>query len=78
MPAAAAPRKPAVRTLMFMPTLSPGPALSTRLWCISTVNTLPTQGLAVVCVGRKMTSSPGLTTPCSTRPASTSPTPLIL
>lgn len=27
------------RPLMFMPTLSPGPALSTRLWCISTVNT---------------------------------------
>merc|ERR1719246_438323 len=53
-------------------------ACSARWWCISTVNTLPVQGLEAVWVGRKMTSSPGLTTPCSTRPASTSPTPLIL
>ena len=49
---------PLSRPLMFMPTLSPGPALSTRLWCISTVNTLPTQGVEVVWVGRKTTSSP--------------------
>merc|ERR1739845_262812 len=64
--------------LMFKPTLSPGLAKSTRLWCISTVKTLPVQGLEAVWVGRKTTSSPGFTTPCSTRPASTSPTPLIL
>merc|ERR1719434_153917 len=66
------------RPLMLRPTLSPGFAKSTRVWCISTVNTLPVHGLEAVCVGRKTTSSPGFTTPCSTRPASTSPTPLIL
>merc|ERR1719356_2191775 len=66
------------KPLMLRPTLSPGLALSTRVWCISTVNTLPVQGLEAVWVGKKTTSSPGLTTPCSTRPASTSPTPLIL
>jgi len=38
----------------------------------SPVNTLPVHGLDDVCVGRNTTSSPGLTTPCSTRPASTS------
>mmetsp|Transcript_5386 Transcript_5386/g.7279 ORF Transcript_5386/g.7279 Transcript_5386/m.7279 type:complete len:219 (-) Transcript_5386:892-1548(-) len=64
--------------LIFMPTLSPGWASSTRLWCISTVKTFPMQGLDEVWVGRKHTSSLGLTLPCSTRPASTSPTPLIL
>jgi len=53
-------------------------ALSTRWWCISTVNTLPVHGFEAVWVGKKTTSSPGFTTPCSTRPASTSPTPLIL
>merc|ERR1712217_329084 len=66
------------RPLMFNPTLSPGLAASTREWCISTVNTLPVQGFELVCVGKNTTSSPGFTTPCSTRPASTSPTPLIL
>ena len=66
------------RPLMFMPTLSPGSSLLGRLWCISTVKTLPRHGLAAVWVGMKMTSSPGWTTPCSTRPARTSPTPLIL
>merc|ERR1719373_737858 len=66
------------KPLMFRPTLSPGLAKSQRVWCISTVNTLPVQGLELVCVGKKTTSSPGLTSPCSTRPASTSPTPLIL
>merc|ERR1719313_739624 len=66
------------KPLMFNPTLSPGFAKSTREWCISTVKTLPVQGFDVVCVGKKITSSPGLTTPCSTRPAKTSPTPLIL
>merc|ERR1712176_1129603 len=66
------------RPLMFRPTLSPGLAKSTRWWCISTVKTLPVHGFDAVCVGRKTTSSPGFTTPCSTRPASTSPTPLIL
>merc|ERR1719400_2566611 len=66
------------RPLMFKPTLSPGFAKSTRWWCISTVKTLPVQGFDAVCVGRKITSSPGFTTPCSTRPAKTSPTPLIL
>merc|ERR1719162_824765 len=66
------------RPLMFKPTLSPGFACSTRWWCISTVNTLPVQGLDAVWVGKKTTSSPGFTSPCSTRPASTSPTPLIL
>merc|ERR1719183_3229905 len=65
-------------TLMLRPTLSPGLAKSTRLWCISTVKTLPVQGFELVCVGKKTTSSPGFTMPCSTRPASTSPTPLIL
>ena len=63
------------RPLMFKPTLSPGLASSTRLWCISTVNTLPSQGVPLVWVGKKITSSPGLTMPCSTRPAKTSPTP---
>merc|ERR1711959_578869 len=66
------------KPLMFKPTLSPGFAKSARVWCISTVNTLPVQGFEAVCVGKKTTSSPGLTMPCSTRPASTSPTPLIL
>merc|ERR1719324_1711107 len=66
------------RPLIFKPTLSPGFAKSTRWWCISTVNTLPVQGLDAVCVGKKPPSSPGFTTPCSTRPARTSPTPLIL
>merc|ERR1712025_196834 len=66
------------KPLIFKPTLSPGFAKSTRWWCISTVKTLPVQGFEAVCVGRKTTSSPGFTTPCSTRPASTSPTPLIL
>merc|ERR1712193_155080 len=66
------------RPLMFRPTLSPGLAKSTREWCISTVKTLPTQGFDAVCVGRNKTSSPGFTCPCSTRPAKTSPTPLIL
>merc|ERR1719433_1072536 len=66
------------RPLMLRPTLSPGLAKSTRWWCISTVKTLPVQGLEAVCVGKKTTSSPGFTTPCSTRPAKTSPTPLIL
>merc|ERR1719284_409008 len=64
--------------LMLRPTLSPGLAMSTRWWCISTVKTLPVQGFEAVCVGKKTTSSPGFTTPCSTRPANTSPTPLIL
>merc|ERR1711990_840382 len=63
------------RPLMFMPMLSPGPADSWRLWCISTVKTLPPHGFEAVCVGRKQTSSPGFTVPCSTRPATTSPTP---
>merc|ERR1712190_22591 len=66
------------KPLMLRPTLSPGFAKSTREWCISTVKTLPVQGLEEVCVGKKTTSSPGFTTHCSTRPASTSPTPLIL
>merc|ERR1719163_2031157 len=66
------------RPLMLSPTLSPGFAKSTREWCISTVNTFPVHGFEAVCVGKKTTSSPGFTTPCSTRPASTSPTPLIL
>merc|ERR1719323_2434084 len=66
------------RPLMFRPTLSPGFAWSTRWWCISTVKTFPVHGLDAVCVGRNTTSSPGFTTPCSTRPARTSPTPLIL
>merc|ERR1711976_1103889 len=66
------------RPLMLRPTLSPGLACSARWWCISTVNTLPTQGLEAVWVGKNTTSSPGFTMPCSTRPASTSPTPLIL
>merc|ERR1712190_387187 len=66
------------KPLMFSPTLSPGFAKSTREWCISTVKTFPVHGLELVCVGKNTTSSPGLTTPCSTRPASTSPTPLIL
>merc|ERR1740120_81298 len=66
------------KPLMFRPTLSPGLATSTRWWCISTVNTFPVHGFDAVCVGKKTTSSPGFTTPCSTRPARTSPTPLIL
>merc|ERR1719183_2187016 len=66
------------RPLMLRPTLSPGFAKSTREWCISTVNTFPVHGFEAVCVGKNTTSSPGFTTPCSTRPASTSPTPLIL
>merc|ERR1719221_2019114 len=66
------------KPLMFRPTLSPGLATSTRWWCISTVKTLPVQVFEAVWVGKKTTSSPGFTTPCSTRPASTSPTPLIL
>merc|ERR1712194_871663 len=66
------------RPLILRPTLSPGLAKSTRVWCISTVNTFPVHGFEDVCVGRNTTSSPGFTTPCSTRPASTSPTPLIL
>merc|ERR1740121_154180 len=66
------------KPLMFKPTLSPGLATSTRWWCISTVKTLPVQGFEAVWVGKNTTSSPGLTTPCSTRPANTSPTPLIL
>merc|ERR1719223_2456471 len=36
------------RPLMFNPTLSPGLACSARWWCISTVNTLPVQGLDAV------------------------------
>merc|ERR1719498_2395394 len=66
------------KPLMLRPTLSPGLAKSQRWWCISTVKTLPVHGFDAVCVGKKTTSSPGFTTPCSTRPARTSPTPLIL
>merc|ERR1712137_1370186 len=64
--------------LTLRPTLSPGPANSTVLWCISTEKILPEQFLEAVWVGRKMHSSPGDTLPCSTRPVITSPTPLIL
>merc|ERR1719313_471055 len=36
------------RPLMFKPTLSPGLAKSTRVWCISTVKTLPRSGDVIV------------------------------
>ena len=50
-----------------------------RWWCISTVNTLPVHGFDALCVvGKKTPSSLGFTPTCSTRPASISPTPLIL
>mmetsp|Transcript_28092 Transcript_28092/g.68269 ORF Transcript_28092/g.68269 Transcript_28092/m.68269 type:complete len:252 (+) Transcript_28092:530-1285(+) len=66
------------RPLMLRPTLSPGCASGTDLWCISTENTLPWHGADAECVGRNVTSVPGFTVPCSTRPVSTSPAPLIL
>jgi len=67
-----------MRLLMFQPTLSAGCASFARWWCISTVNTLPVQGLDAKWVGNEITSSPIVTKPCSTQPASTSPTPWIL
>merc|ERR1719208_630958 len=59
--------------LTLTPTLSPGPALSTVLWCISMEKHFPETP-----VGAKTTFGPGLSVPCSTRPVMTSPTPLIL
>merc|ERR1719487_2453275 len=53
---------PLSKPLMFKPTLSPGFAKSTRVWCISTVKTFPVHGFETVCVGKKITSSPGFTT----------------
>merc|ERR1740138_1522392 len=67
-----------LRPLTLRPTLSPAFASSQRLWCISQVNTFPAHALEEECCGRKITSSPGFTMPCSTRPVITSPTPLIL
>mmetsp|Transcript_29236 Transcript_29236/g.40766 ORF Transcript_29236/g.40766 Transcript_29236/m.40766 type:complete len:248 (-) Transcript_29236:125-868(-) len=61
----------------FMPTLSPGIASGTLLWCISMENTFPVHGLFGVWVGRNVTSASFFRMPCSTLPASTSPTPLM-
>merc|ERR1719510_888844 len=61
------------RPLTLTPTLSPGPALSTVLWCISMEKHFPETP-----VGAKTTLGPGFKVPCSTRPVMTSPTPLIL
>merc|ERR1712182_102549 len=67
-----------VKILDIHADVAPQQPASIFLWCISTVKILPGQAVEAVWVGRKRTSSPGLTAPCSMRPVSTSPTPLIL
>merc|ERR1719238_107076 len=59
--------------LTLIPTLSPGPALATDLWCISMEKSFPSTP-----VGANPTVQPGFNVPCSIRPVITSPTPLIL
>mmetsp|Transcript_408 Transcript_408/g.1555 ORF Transcript_408/g.1555 Transcript_408/m.1555 type:complete len:264 (-) Transcript_408:314-1105(-) len=65
------------RPFIDTPTLSPGPAFSCSRWCISIENTLPTHGLDAVWVGRKTTSSPLTSVPCSRRDVTTHSIPLI-
>ena len=59
--------------LTLNPTLSPGIACGTDVWCISTDLTS-----VVFMVGAKVTFMPGLMMPVSTRPTGTVPMPPIL
>ena len=59
--------------LTLNPTLSPGMASSSEVWCISTV-----LHSVVMLAGAKVTSIPGLRIPVSTLPQGTVPTPVIL